>query len=110
MKKYFLLILFTGFFYLVSIPCIAVGKGVNPVRHIKYMQVMDTIPEKKNAEVETKPGKTKQTDVEKKPVAKIIKVVPKAHKQPIPVPVKVKIKPITIPKPVIIKPIIKIGH
>lgn len=95
---------------MVSISCIAHEKGINPVSHIKCMQVMDTIPEKKNAEVETKPGKTKQTDVEKKPVAKIIKVVPKAHKQPIPVPVKIKVKPIKIPKPVIIKPVIKIGH
>lgn len=95
---------------MISISCFAAANDISPVGHIRYIHVMDTIPEKKSTEVETKPAADKKTDVEKKPVAKIIKVVPKAHKQPIPVPVKIKVKPIKIPKPVIIKPVIKIGH
>ena len=40
----------------------------------------------------------------------VIKTVPKARRQPIPIPVGVQIKPIILIKPKIIKPIIKILH
>ncbi len=45
-----------------------------------------------------------------KPVQDILKVVPKARKQPVPIPVNVKVNPIKIIKPKIIKPIIRVLH
>jgi len=38
----------------------------------------------------------------------IIKVVPKARKQAVPIPVKLQVKPVKVVKPKIIKPVIKI--
>lgn len=43
-------------------------------------------------------------------VDEVIKVVPKARRQAIPIPVGVQVKPIILIKPRIIKPIIKILH
>ena len=63
-----------------------------------FMQYLDTIP-------------TKVVSVENtinKPTESIIKEVPKARNQPIPVPINIKVNPIKIIKPKIIKPIIKI--
>ena len=40
----------------------------------------------------------------------VIKIVPKARKQSIPIPIGVQVKPIILIKPKIIKPIIKILH
>lgn len=37
----------------------------------------------------------------------VVKVIPKARRQPIPVPVKVNVRPVKIMKPKIIKPVVK---
>ena len=54
------------------------------------------------------PEQTVVNTKDKKKV-KTIKVLPKTHRQPIPVPVKVKVPQVKIIKPVV-KPIIKILH
>jgi hypothetical protein len=63
-----------------------------------FMQYLDTIPIK----VAVPESATN------KPTESIIKEVPKARNQPIPIPVNIKVIPIKIIKPKIIKPIIKI--
>ena len=63
-----------------------------------FMQYLDTIPVKVASPENTI----------NKPTESIIKEVPKARNQPIPIPVNIKVNPIKIIKPKIIKPIIKI--
>ncbi len=60
----------------------------------------DTIPPKINT-----PGNS-----ENKPVEEIIKVVPKARRQVVPIPVSLPVKPPVMIKPKIIKPVIRILH
>ena len=55
------------------------------------------------------PPKIKSDDnADNKPVEKIIKAVPKARKQAVPVPVVIPVNPIKIVKPIIVKPVIKV--
>lgn len=61
--------------------------------------VADTVPASRPAE-----------NTPAKPVEEIIKEVPKARKQTVPVPVVVQVKPIPVIKPKIIKPVIKVLH
>jgi hypothetical protein len=70
--------------------------GINEVIHLHLMQ--DTVP---------KPVKPAETTTPKKEVD-VIKSIPVARKQPIPVPVKVKVTPVKITKPKILKPVINL--
>ncbi len=73
-----------------------------------------TLPteDKKNSK-EKASGEKEENTTEDKPV-EVVKVIPNARRQPIPVPVKVNVKPVKIIKPKIIKsvvkPVIKILH
>ena len=58
-----------------------------------------TAPEKTGAEQEENTTEDKPVDV--------VKVIPNARRQPIPVPVKVNVKPVKIIKPKIMKPVLK---
>jgi hypothetical protein len=94
-------------FCIITIPLWTLAEG-KPVEHFAFnlgalssMQ-SDSIPPSKN---------TAQTpDNKPLPDADIIKVVPKARRQRVPVAVKVKIKPVKVIKPKIIRPIIKVLH
>ena len=60
---------------------------------------------------DTLPPKVKSLDIDNnQPVEEIIKAVPKARKQAVPIPVTLQVKPVIIVKPKIIKPIIKVLH
>ena len=101
-----------GIFFLISIPGWALaseGKPVCPMllNPIAINHIMaDTVPPSKKI-TEAPADKPVPND---KPVAKVIKVVPKARRQTVPVPVNVKIKPVKIIKPKIIKPVIRVLH
>ncbi|MEO6722646.1 MAG: hypothetical protein ABIN67_19910 [Ferruginibacter sp.] len=76
------------------------GKPVHPCIRTAMMQT-DSIP----------PPKVQPVEPVEKPVTEVIKEVPKARKQAIPVPVTLKVKPvIKVIKPQIVKPVIKILH
>ena len=53
-------------------------------------------------------GIKKSDVVNNKQEEEIIKVVPKARKQAVPIPVKLQVKPVKVVKPKIIKPVIRI--
>jgi hypothetical protein len=62
-----------------------------------------------DSQTDSLPPKTKNGDnANDKPVEKIIKAVPKARKQAVPIPVVVPVNPIKIVKPKIVKPVIKV--
>ncbi|HEV2830893.1 MAG TPA: hypothetical protein VGW31_02830 [Hanamia sp.] len=93
-----------GMLVLISTPQWIMAKAVYPAKQITSETAIisllkDTVPTLKK--ITNAPGdKPVPND---KPVAKVIKVVPKARRQTVPVPVNVKIKPVKI-KPNIIKP------
>ena len=88
------------------LPLITWAGNGKPVRNLHTIYPIlnrnyaDTIPATKNT---TDLNNNNQGD-------EVIKVVPKARRQAIPIPVGVQVKPIILIKPKIIKPIIKILH
>ena len=109
MKKIIILHAFTGIFLLFSIAANATTSEGKPAYQLNRQQFsliqvfLDTIP------VPVKPVQFIGEDqVTEKPVASIIKVVPKVRKLSVPKPVSVKVIPIKIIKPRIIKPILKL--
>jgi hypothetical protein len=96
---------------IISTPQWIMAKVVYPAKQITSETATislqtDTLPPSKK--ITEAPGdKPVPND---KPVANVIKVVPKARRQMVPVPVNVKIKPVKIIKPKIIKPVIRVLH
>ncbi len=79
-------------------PCTAMKINYTAINHI----IADTtLPEP-----DEKPTPKKEEKVVDKTV-EVVKVIPKARRQPIPVPVKVNVQPVKIIKPKIIKPVVK---
>lgn len=72
--------------------------------NIKLLKIItDTLPSP------VKPAEAASAKpVTEKPVATVIKEVPKARKVAVPKPVTVKVKPVKIIKPTIIKPVLKV--
>jgi len=87
----------------ISLPGWLLADTGAPVCHFKFTNflALDTIPPPSH-EKNTVVKKDQPTDE-----VKTIKVVPKARKQAVPVPVTIEIKPVKIIKPKIIKPVIK---
>jgi len=96
--------LIAGFLFL-SLPGWLLADTGGPVWHFKFTNLLasDTIPP--SSQVKS----TVVTNDQATGEVKTIKVVPKARRQPVPVPVKIEVKPVKIIKP-IIKPIIKVLH
>ena len=100
-----------GILVLISSPQWIMARAVHPAKQITSETAIislqtDTLPPSKK--ITEAPGdKPVPND---KPVAKVIKVVPKARRQTVPVPVDIKIKPVKIIKPKIIKPVIRVLH
>ena len=100
-----------GILVLISSPQWIMARAVHPAKQITSETATislqtDTLPPSKK--ITEAPGdKPVPND---KPVAKVIKVVPKARRQTVPVPVDIKIKPVKIIKPKIIKPVIRVLH
>ncbi len=69
---------------------------------------MDTIPVAKPVETPAGSPVTAAKPVTEKPVATVIKAVPKARKVAVPRQVAVKVKPVKVVKPKIIKPVLKV--
>lgn len=109
MKRTIILQVVTGFFLFCSLA--AQGKGgeeksrfILNGKHVCFGQVfLDTIPT---------PVKTTDVSIAKpateKPVADVIKSVPKARRVSAPKPVQVKVKPVKVLKPRILKPVLKV--
>lgn len=100
-----------GVIMLISAPQWIMAKAVHPANRVTSETAIislqsDTIPPPKKV-TETPADKPASKD---KPVVKTIKIVPKARRQAVPVPINVKIKPVKIIKPKIIKPIIRGLH
>lgn len=104
---------FIGILFIAGVPQLAVAKNGSPVCHVIFNSIAinqiqkDTLPPpKKNTDNN---NNTSGAGVANTPPADIIKEVPKARRQTIPVPVKVNVKPVKVIKP-IIKPVIRILH
>ncbi|HUZ59703.1 MAG TPA: hypothetical protein VMU83_13085 [Hanamia sp.] len=89
-------------FLLISLPGWLLADTGGPVCHFKFtnLSVSDSIPPSSQVKSTTVNDQSNEE-------VKTIEVVPKARRQPVPVPVTVEIKPIKIIKPKIIKPIIR---
>lgn len=97
---------FMGLFFLINIPQWARASDGKPVLHFTKNYAITLLNQS-----DTLPPKVISPDIaNNKPVEEIIKVVPKARKQAIPIPVTLKVKPVINIKPKIIKPIIKVLH
>lgn len=97
---------FTGLVLLMIFPLFTKANDGRPVSKfiINYSILLPN-------QLDTLPSKVKGLDnATDKPVEEIIKTIPKARKQSIPIPVNLRIKPVIIIKPKIIKPIIKLLH
>jgi hypothetical protein len=111
MKRRFILKGFIVIFCMLTLPQLTMAKGGKPLPGIKMdygmitrMIADTTLPETAKKSTDKKEGKSdEQTSVQ------VVKVIPLARRQPIPVPVKVNVQPIKIIKP-IVKPVIRILH
>ena len=93
---------FIGIFFFMALPHFVRAGSGEPADSIQFSPVViDALP------TDTIIPKKKVKREEEKP-ATVIKIVPKARRQSIPIPVKVKVKPVKIIKPKIIKPVIKV--
>ncbi|HSN08293.1 MAG TPA: hypothetical protein VLS85_04600 [Hanamia sp.] len=109
MKRRFILKGFIVIFCMLTFPQLTMAKGGKPLPGIKMdygmitrMIADTTLPETAKKSTDKKEGKSdEQTPVQ------VVKVIPLARRQPIPVPVKVNVKPVKIIQPKIIKPIVK---
>ncbi|HEU5052182.1 MAG TPA: hypothetical protein VFT78_03670 [Hanamia sp.] len=95
---------------LFILPGLALASEGNPTFHLKTIRfnraIADTtLPTATQDQKETK--EKKEDNSQNNPDPQIVKVIPKARKQPIPVPVKVNIHPVKVIKPKIIRPIVK---
>lgn len=79
------------------LPCIKIDYGV-----IIRMISDTTLPQKSK-----KPDDKKEEKTEGQTPVQVVKVIPQARRQPIPVPVKVNVQPVKIIKPRIIRPVVK---
>ena len=101
MKAIKMLKCFTGLFFVMIIPMLNKANDGKPV--LRNTIIISSL------QPDTIPPKVKSADIaDNKPAEDIIKVVPKARKQAIPIPVKVQVKPLKVIKPKIIKPIIRV--
>ena len=96
---------FIGMFILLNAPVLVNGENGKPKLHIR--NCLAGMP---GNQVDTLPPSVKSTDnaVAAKPAEEIIKAVPKARRQAVPIPVVIPVKPIQIVKPKIVKPVIKV--
>ncbi len=91
-------------FLIIGLPQVVLAIDVKPLKGFDFIPVLQ------NSIADTIPPVNKTTEkIDQKRDDDIIKVVPKARRQPIPLPV-VKIEPVKIIKPKIIKPVIKVLH
>jgi hypothetical protein len=104
MKEAIIYKVFIAIFFFIALPHLVWAGSGKPVDTTRFSNTViialpsDTIiPKKKVSSGEEKP-------------ATVIKIVPKARRQSIPLPVKVEVKPVKILKPKIIKPVIKVLH
>jgi hypothetical protein len=110
MKRVNILIVFTGIFLLCHLSFFAKASEGIPTcilnrERVAFIRKMlpDTIP----APVKTVEAPATKP-VAEKPVASVIKAVPKARRVAVPKPVTVKLTPVKIIKPKIIKPVLKV--
>ena len=104
MKGLMVLRCFIGVFILLNVPQLVSGKS-GKSKHC-FGICLAVMP---GDQTDTLPPKMKSDDkADNKPVEKIIKAVPKARKQAVPVPVVIPVNPIKIVKPIIVKPVIKV--
>ena len=95
---------FIAVFILLNAPQLVSGENGKPRLHLR--NCLAGMP---GSQTDTLPPKIKSEDnAEPKPAVEIIKAVPKARKQAVPIPVAIPVKPIQIVKPKIVKPVIKV--
>ena len=100
-------------FFMAALPVMGMAANGKPpvVIKINYKQfeqiVSDTtVPKIAEKKEEKADAKNDEKTNQNAPV-NVVKVIPKARRQPIPVPVKVTVHPVKIIKPKIIKPVVK---
>lgn len=113
MKRKIILQSFTGIFLLCCLPFFMKGARKRPAGFSRdelafiVMPLTDTIPAAAKPTEGTKPGPAIAPNTGK-PVATVIKEVPKARKVAVPRPVAIKVKPVKVVKPKIIRPVLKV--
>lgn len=99
---------FIGMFFMISIPHWVLASDGKPADNFTLNHTAINL-----IQFDTIPPPKKSTEITNdKPGAEIIKEVPKARRQPVPIPVNVNIKPVKIIKPKIkiIRPLIRVLH
>ena len=86
---------FIGLFFLINIPQLVKANDGKPVLHFTITSLLS-----QRSLIDTLPPKVKSLDeADSKPGDEIIKVVPKARKQLVPLPVSLQVRPTIIIKP-----------
>lgn len=101
MKRALIAKVIVGVSLTINIPLLALAKELKAIGKMEMYEVADSLPTPANKSTESIPV---QTDEKEKPLVNAIKVVPKARRQAVPVPVVIKVKPVKVIKPKIIKP------
>lgn len=111
MKGKFILKGLIVIFCMISVPQLTFAKGGKPVTGIKmnYAVITRMIADTTLPEPAKKTSNRKEENAGEQTQVQVVKVIPLARRQPIPVPVKVNVQPVKIIKP-IVKPVIRILH
>ena len=111
MKGRFILKGLVVIFCMITVPKWTMAKGGKPLNGIKidYGVITRMIADTTLPETAKKSTDKKEEKADAQTPVQVVKAIPIARRQPIPVPVNVNIQPVKIIKP-IVKPVIRILH
>lgn len=111
MKGRFILKGLVVIFCMITLPKWTMAKGGKPLPGIKvdYGVITRMIADTTLPETEKKSTDKKEEKTDEQTPVQVVKVIPLARRQSIPVPVKINVHPVKIIKP-IVKPVIRILH
>lgn len=109
MKRIFIIKGLVVIFCLVTFPKWTMAKRGKPfaVVKINYTAMSNLIADTTLPKPAKKKPEKKEEETGEQTSARVVKVIPKARRQPVPVPVKVDIKPVKIIKLKIVRPLVK---
>lgn len=93
---------------ITTAPFLALANNDKPAPvKINFAQINQVIADTTLPVKDRKSSEKNEGDVSQQDQVEVVKVIPKARRQPVPVPVKVNVRPVKIIKPKIIKPVLK---
>ncbi len=95
-------------FCMAALPHLSRAEGGKPFSGISCNLAIEKVAGDTVVPKDSKENSTTKDDKNDQPTpSQVVKVIPKARRQPVPVPVKVNVQPVKIIKPKIIKPVVK---